>query len=887
MSVTDGQSVNAAVTNAAFMSRTTDTSTTGVVDLNNTSDGDSGSQITNAQQAINETFDAVGMTGIDDAGRKTYSSNNVVTDGDNHKVAIGKIDTNIITRVSKITSTDTAIAKYSGTGGDLADSGVLIDGSNNVTGINNLTVTGDLTVNGATTTISTATLDVEDTNITINDGGNDASSEGAGITIERTGTDGSLVYEDALTSKFKIGALASEVEVATVSGAQAITNKDIDGGTASNTSRLTIPQDTKANLDGLTRKEGTIVYANDSDKIFIDDGTTLNEVSGGGAGGGGINFLEGDNFTVDDSIGDWVAYADAAAVSPVDGTGGAPTSTVAITTTGSEILRGTGSGELAKDAANRQGEGASVDFTIGNGYQASQLTINFKYSASANFAYNGGTAGDESDIMVWIYDVTNATLIQPTPYGLDGSGEFVAQFQSAPDSVSYRLIFHIATTNASAWDFFFDDIQVGPSAIAKGAPVTEWDSQPWTPTGSWTTNTTYTGKWRRVGDTAEFDVQVSTSGAPTAANLTVNLPSGLVTNTTKLSAPVADNPIVGFGNILDTGVAMWVATVRASGTGAVDVVYHLEQNETSNETILTPVSHVAPHTMAAGDSVQLKFSVPILGWSSNVQMSDDADTRVVSMVAYKNGGSITAATTIASWTDVNKDTHGGFNSSTGIYTIQVSGDYWVDYSAGTTGTANNLHSVYVNGTQTLRSDGYAANGVRHVSGLLEGLQAGDTIDVRPTANDTLASVDFNRLSIFRLSGPSAIAASEKVAALYEDNGGQALTANVTDITFSTKTSDTHGAWNGSIFTANRSGYYSTKGMMAITASTDIGLQEYINGSAGNRIDTQFGTAATVHAFATEVFLNAGDTFSIRSTSSVTLSSSTVVHWIAITSQGGV
>ncbi len=92
MSVADGQNVNAAVSNAAWMSRTVDTSTIGVVTLNNTATAESGALITNAQRAINETFDAVGMTGEGDATRKNYSSNNILTNGEDHKVSLGKVD---------------------------------------------------------------------------------------------------------------------------------------------------------------------------------------------------------------------------------------------------------------------------------------------------------------------------------------------------------------------------------------------------------------------------------------------------------------------------------------------------------------------------------------------------------------------------------------------------------------------------------------------------------------------------------------------------------------------------------------------------------------------------------------------------------------------------
>lgn len=51
MSVADGQAVNASVTNAAYLSRLTSSSTIGVISLNNAS---SGGLISNAQQQINE-----------------------------------------------------------------------------------------------------------------------------------------------------------------------------------------------------------------------------------------------------------------------------------------------------------------------------------------------------------------------------------------------------------------------------------------------------------------------------------------------------------------------------------------------------------------------------------------------------------------------------------------------------------------------------------------------------------------------------------------------------------------------------------------------------------------------------------------------------------------
>lgn len=73
--------------------------------------------------------------------------------------------------------------------------------------------------------------------------------------------------------------------------AQVLTNKDYDGGTAANNRRLTIPKAAKATLDALTRKEGTVVYATDLAKAYIDTGSTLVGIGGGG-GGAAVNWIE-------------------------------------------------------------------------------------------------------------------------------------------------------------------------------------------------------------------------------------------------------------------------------------------------------------------------------------------------------------------------------------------------------------------------------------------------------------------------------------------------------------------------------------------------------------------------------------------------------------------
>ena len=71
--------------------------------------------------------------------------------------------------------------------------------STNISASGNLTVTGNLTVSGTSTTVNTATLDVEDKNITVNFGSGDTSgtANGAGLTIQdavNASTDATILW---------------------------------------------------------------------------------------------------------------------------------------------------------------------------------------------------------------------------------------------------------------------------------------------------------------------------------------------------------------------------------------------------------------------------------------------------------------------------------------------------------------------------------------------------------------------------------------------------------------------------------------------------------------------------------------------------------------------
>lgn len=89
MSIQDGNPVNAAYTNTKLASKTGDNSLAGKQTLARALSGDT---ITDAQKTLNDLLDVVGFVDENDPAPKDYSSNNVVADGDDRKVAIEKLD---------------------------------------------------------------------------------------------------------------------------------------------------------------------------------------------------------------------------------------------------------------------------------------------------------------------------------------------------------------------------------------------------------------------------------------------------------------------------------------------------------------------------------------------------------------------------------------------------------------------------------------------------------------------------------------------------------------------------------------------------------------------------------------------------------------------------
>ena len=138
----------------------------------------------------------------------------------------------------------------------------------------------------------------------------------------------------------------------------------------------------------------------------------------------------------------------------------------------------------------------------------------------------------------------------------------------------------------------------------------QWSN--WTPTGLWD-NTTYTGRRKRVDDTAELEVKLALTGTPTqAGSVYVGIPSGLTIDANKINSQATYINILG-RSVFFNGISNQTVTdVNYYDTGNIQFVYFGANGAYSNT-----ASKTAPLTMAAGGNVCFNARLPITEWKMN------------------------------------------------------------------------------------------------------------------------------------------------------------------------------------------------------------------------------------------------------------------------------
>ena len=149
----------------------------------------------------------------------------------------GTIDSSVIggsTPAAGTFTTLTANTSITGTLATAAQTNITSVGTlSSLTTSGDVTVGGNLTVNGTTTTLNTATLDVEDKNITLNKGSGDTSgsANGAGLTIQDAvdaSTDATILW-DTTNDEFDFSHSINVTGKITGTGTSVFANLDISG----------------------------------------------------------------------------------------------------------------------------------------------------------------------------------------------------------------------------------------------------------------------------------------------------------------------------------------------------------------------------------------------------------------------------------------------------------------------------------------------------------------------------------------------------------------------------------------------------------------------------------------------------------------------------------
>jgi hypothetical protein len=524
---------------------------------------------------------------------------------------------------------------------------------------------------------------------------------------------------------------------------------------------------------------------------------------------------------------------------------------------------------LATSGAGTIGDGyVSQLIPIAIGYQAKVMTVQFKFKSASGAPVMGGTATDTYAVAV--YDVTNNSFLGINgAFGLtqsSGVGDYRGTFQTNSTTTGIQVFIYSPVAPVGASSLLLDNFVVKQQSVAYGSPVTDWVA--FTPTGSWSTNTTYTGLRRRVGDSEEYQIKVLCSGAPTSAALTINLP--VTIDTSKLTPTVATLNPLGDGIALDSGVQVYPVIPTYNTTTSIAVML-----PKASGTYLTgedAVTQALPFAFGNADYVLVNFRVPVSGFSSSVIMSSDAATNVVALVSDTSVTVCTANVTNINYTNVIKDTNGAY--SAGVYTVPVSGFYQINGAAYASSSTPTIY-IYINGSSAVAGTLGTATAATQVSALRYFI-AGDTIALRIDTSLTLsAGAAFNRFTVQRISGPAQMASSESVNARYH-SATATITGSASAVTYTTKDFDSHGSYSGSTYTVQSPGKYQVNASLFVTGSFTVGqvVDFYIYKNGASYSATQYSVSAITSlsfnvGLSDVIPLVAGDTLSIQISSNAT------------------
>lgn len=499
-----------------------------------------------------------------------------------------------------------------------------------------------------------------------------------------------------------------------------------------------------------------------------------------------------------------------------------------------------------------QGAGIISDpVTIDLEDRAKVLTFKSYYRVNSGVGTANFAGTNSNTFAIYALDVTNSTWLQPAGvYGMTqsaGVGYATGSFQTSANGTQYRLsvIAINATTGPIQMDF--DDFSMGPLTAPLGPALTDWIA--YTPIISgFGTVSAVSFFSKREGDTLRVH-GAFTAGTVSASTSSITIGySGVSSNVTVDTNKISTSKsLLGKAGADSNSATLFDWDIVY---GSATEVYLGVQNST------TPGINVpVPGTSITGTAnrVSVFFEVPITGWSSNVQMSNDTDTRVVAANYQATAiQALSGTVTNVLYNSSIFDTHAAMSS--GVYTIPVPG-YYTANVCNVPNITPVTFSLYKNGilfeaigvnagTQKIAQGSCTVYGV-----------AGDQLSVRADTNcSSVVSPSGNFFAINRLSGPAVVAATESVNMKYVNTAGTSI-ANSGDnnVPFATKVFDSHNAWTGTQYVVPVSGKYRVSGTLGFASST-YGVNNQVQCSVyKNSVLQSYGAVEPIMAIVTLPF----------------------------------
>lgn len=717
---------------------------------------------------------------------------------------------------------------------------IVIRDSNSNAQLNNLIENGQsVATSGATTTLSVSspyfTQFTGTTNHTLKLPAANTLTQYQQFFIANRSTGTVTVTDNAGTTLIAMSTNTQSAFTATNIGSAAGSwDTSYSGGSGGTTS----PLSTKGDLYTFSTTNTRLPVGTDGQVVVADSSQTTG-LRWTTAQQGNKNYITYNNFENNATTGWSLAHTTLSSGVP-NQTSGSWTSATSINlgVTSSGQLAGTYSLSLTSPGATVAGDMlVSQVYNIDIEDQAKVLTNKFYYSTisgSSNLNFSGTSSGT---FQIWIFDVTNSAWIQPAGcYGMTqgtGVGYATSTWQTPSNMTQFRLALVCVNASSGASTLYLDDFSVGPQTAPLGSVSTDW--VPYTPTFTGFGTVSNVGFYsRRYGDTLQVH-GFFTAGTPSASTAQISLGyNGASGNVSIDNTKINTSPGLVGNAILNFGSASQVVLLAV---GAVNYVeFGVQATSNAGTTAVGGTS-----LMNTGSSMTLYFEVPIAGWGSNVQISSDTDTRVISTRVTSSSTVIpTGTATQVVFSSVASDSSGSYSTGTGSYTCPVSGYYDVTanayYTTGSSGT--NVMYVYKNGTDYAQmSQGlvsaYAGGGA--VNGIL--CNAGDTLAIYVIQNQGSSLTLSNNSSLTwasfsRKSGPAVVAASESVNGRYFSSSSS-ITSSFTTTTFATKDFDSHAAYSSGTLTIPVSGRYQINaGLQAsgtFTANNAFKLAIFVNG----------------------------------------------------------